>query len=185
MRRFLLAFTFVLVPAIASAQNITVRDIIELSRAGLNEQALVALVEVNPTVFPVDVETLKTLNAAGVPASVITAMIKSGRTQPVAAIAQTPLPTAAPAAAVNDPPQAQVVVIDHRDAPEVREVAVPVYVTVPVRRVHRDGITSIAPRHPVKSVEPVFWGWGGKLRPDAWKPSIEPQKDARIEVQKK
>ena len=185
MRRFLLAITLVLAPAIASAQNITVRDIIELSKAGLNEQALVALVEVNPTVFPVDVETLKTLQRAGVPASVITAMIKSGRTQPVVPVTQAPMPAADPAAPANDPPPPQVVVIDHRDAPEVREVAVPVYVAVPVRRVHRDGITPIVPRQPVKSVEPVFWGWGGKLRPDAWKPSIEPQKDARIEVQKK
>ncbi len=185
MRRFLIALTFVLAPAVASAQNITVRDIIELSKAGLNEQALVALVEVNPTVFPVDVDTLKKLNAAGVPASVITAMIRSGRTQPMP-----PAPAPAPGEAVEpavaagaSQPAPQVVVIEHRDEPQVREVQVPVYVAVPVRRVH--GVRPILPSKPVKPAEPVFWGWGGKLRPDAWKPSIEPPKDAKIEIQKK
>jgi hypothetical protein len=178
MRRLLLALIFVLAPTVACAQNVTVRDIIELSKAGLNEQALVALVEVNPTVFPVDVDTLKTLKAARVPDSVITAMIRSGRTQPVV---QAPDPLAEPPVPADPPQTPQVVVIDHREEPQVREVAVPVYVAIPVHRAHR----GVVPRTPVKPAEQVFWGWGGKLRPDAWRPSIEPQRDARIEIQKK
>jgi hypothetical protein len=37
-------------------------------------------------------------------------------------------------------------------------------------------------------VEPVYWGFGGKLRPDAWKPTAaDVQKDAKVprEPQKK
>jgi hypothetical protein len=191
MRRLLLGIGILLAPALASAQNITVRDIIDLSKAGLAEQALVALIEVNPSVFPVDVETLKSLKAAGVPPAVITAMIKSGRTPP-----PPPLPLAQPLevpepGAPQASPQPQVVVIEHSDEPRVREVAVavPVYVAVPVpvRRIHRDDDFSRLPasRPSPKAIEPVFWGWGGKLRPDAWKPMIELQRDARIEVQRK
>ena len=79
MRRFLLFLGIFLTPMVASAQTISVRDIIELSKAGLDEQVLIALVEVNPTVFHMDVETLKRLKTAGVAPNVITAMIKSGR----------------------------------------------------------------------------------------------------------
>jgi hypothetical protein len=183
MRRILLALALVLMPAIASAQIITVRDIIELSKAGLGEEALIALIEVNPRVFPVDVETLKTLNAAGVATNVITAMIKSGR-GPVPQPA--PLPQQPMQDQEESAPAPQVVVIDHQDEPRVREVpvAVPVYVAVPVRRSHHD-VDVVRPSRPVKPVEPVFWGWGGKLRPDAWQPSIKPQKDAKIEIQKR
>lgn len=195
MRRFLIILAFGLIPTAAQAQNISVNDIIELSKAGLSEQALIALIEVNPTVFPVDVETLKRLKSAAVAPNVITAMIKSGRTPP-----PPPLPFPQP---VEVPPPGetrsatppQVVVIEHRDEPRVREVpvAVPVYVAVPVGRVRhdrRDRDDDIVGRGRVrpaeKVVEPVFWGWGGKLRPDAWKPSIETlQKDAKIEKQRK
>ena len=184
MRRFLLIVSMLLLPVAATAQVITVRDIIELSKAGLGEQALIALIEVNPTVFPVDVETLKTLKAANVAPNVITAMIKSGRTPP-----PPPLPLQLPAP--EPQPQSvspQVVVIEHREEPRVREVpvAVPVYVAVPVRRSrHDDGIDRPSVPRPSKPAEPVYWGWGGKLRPDAWKPAIEPQKDAKIQIQKK
>jgi hypothetical protein len=81
-----------------------------------------------------------------------------------------------------------VIVIDHRDetpAPVAvpYPVAVPVYVTVPTRR--RSGGDSVLttfstdvgvvkarvplPANCVKA-EPVYWGFGGKLRPGSWQP---------------
>jgi len=39
-------------------------------------------------------------------------------------------------------------------------VYVPIYVAVPTNPVD------------VKKDEPVYWGWGGKRRPDAWKEPI-------------
>jgi hypothetical protein len=76
-------------------------------------------------------------------------------------------------------------VIEHHDAPEVREVpvAVPVYIPVATRSTRHHSVqqeseagsapdrTRDAHRAPVKSPEPVYWGFGGKLRPDAWQPS--------------
>jgi hypothetical protein len=73
----------------------------------------------------------------------------------------------------------------------VREVPVPVYVTAPVLRnidrrhidrrdIDREPLDRV---EPPKRTEPVYWGFGGKLRPDAWKPAeaskkAEPPKKA-------
>jgi len=178
MRRFLVALALTLVPATAAAQRITVNDILELSKAGLGEEALLALIEVNRTVFPVDLDTLKSLKDGGVAPNVIVAMIKSGRNPPPPVPEPLPPPPA---------PTPQVVVVEHEhhQEPRVHEVAVPVPVYIPVRihsRIdddHRSLQPSTRPEH--KRVEPVFWGWGGKLRPDAWKLDVrDVQKDAKI-----
>ena len=183
MRRFLIILTLLALPlsAAAQSQHVTVRDIVELTKAGLGDEALIALIEVNRPVFPVDVVTLKELKDAGVSPAVIVAMIKSGRTPPPPPL---PLPVplevppapqmAAPAAA---PP---VVVIEHHESVREVPVAVPVYVAVPT--VHRPDYPPTAPKP--KPVEPVYWGWGGKLRPDAWKPAVSDiQKDAKVPLQ--
>jgi hypothetical protein len=158
------------------ADAITVRDVLELSRAGLGEETLLALIEVDPSVFPIDTATLKSLKDAGVSERVIVAMVRSARTYSVAAADTGPMPDAIPQA-----PEPQVVVIDHQDsAPQIREVpiAVPVYIPIVRRgRVHdgarehgdRDGRDS-SDRPRSRPAEPVYWGFGGKLRPDAWQP---------------
>jgi hypothetical protein len=185
MRRLVILAVLLLAPAAAAAQTVNVRDIVELSKAGLGDEALLALIEVNQPIFTINAETLKGLKEAGVAPDVITAMIRSGRTPPV--------PAASAAAEPLDPPPSapapQVVVIDHHDEePQIREVpvAVPVYVPVVTRSRHRgdridrgDDHTS---RPPVsRPVDPVFWGFDGKLRPDAWKPTAaDVQKDARV-----
>jgi hypothetical protein len=173
-----------------SASALTVRDVIELTRAGLGEDIILALIEVDPSVFPIDTATLKTLKAAGVSQRVIVAMIRSGRTQPPVS-AEPAIPVGIEEARAPEP---QVIVIDHHDAREVREVpvAVPIYVPVPVtgRRVHIDDRAIRAP-DPVDAAhrqelrpdevrresehtrqsQPVYWGFGGQLRPDAWQPT--------------
>ena len=183
MRPFTLAVAMLLTPtALASAQTVTTRDIVDLSRAGLGEEVLLALIEVHRPVFPVDTETLTGLKDAGVAPKVIVAMIKSGREAPPA-----PLPALVAEHTPPTPaPQPQIVVVErdrHYDEPRVREVAVPVPFYVPVRmRVPH------YPRPDLTPAEPVYWGFGGKLRPDAWKPTAaDVQKDARVprEPQKK
>lgn len=180
------AAALALVPAPAAAVN--VRDIIELTRAGVGEEILLALVEVDRSIFPIDTETLKALKQAGVSERVILAMIRSART-PVPEVRD-----AADVLAVAPPQrQPQVIVIEHEQPPQVLQVpvAVPVYIPVAVRphgvRSHflpvqdvdsgrdegrgRDhGRGEHAGDKQGKPAEPVYWGWGGKLRPDAWKP---------------
>jgi hypothetical protein len=187
MRRFILPVLLAVALLPTEARALTIRDVIELHRSGVGEEVLLALIEVDPSIFAIDSATIKTLKSAGLSERVIIAMIKSGRTQP-------PPATVAPAAAQPEPvaPQPQVVVVDHHDAeqpaPAVREVAVPVPVYIPVetrRRNHatiqRNGVDDpYGPlRHPPSTVTPVppkkaepqYWGFGGKLRPDAWQPA--------------
>lgn len=188
MRRLVLAFAFLALPSVLAAQGITVRDIIGLSKAGLGDEVLVALIDVNQPIFPVDVETLTSLKDAGVSPRVIIAMIQSGRTPPLPAVPlpqplETPVVPVAPAV---QPVQVVVVEHDRHDEPRVREVPVPVYVPVRVRSRGDYDDDGYHPRRPVgrpdpKPRQPVYWGWGGKLRPDAWKPSAaDVQKDARV-----
>jgi len=73
----LIALTFTLLPARADA--LTVRDVVELTRAGLGEEVLLALIEVDRSVFPIDAATLKELKVNGVSERVIAAMVRSGR----------------------------------------------------------------------------------------------------------
>jgi hypothetical protein len=166
------------------ADALTVRDIVELTRAGLGDEILLALIEVDGPVFPIDTETLKRLKAVGVSERVIVAMVRSGRAR---TDLQAPAMISEPQPARVEP---QVVVIDHHDAPEVREVpvAVPVYVPYAIRsrsddtdhNRNRDDSARDSSRDGnaahVKPAEPVYWGFGGKLRPDAWQPEPAPAK---------
>ena len=172
--------------SISRAEAITLREIVELTRAGLSDDVLLALIEVDQRVFSIDPDTLKALKDAGVSTRVIVAIVKSGRTPP---------PPAEPVVDIvpPDPPPPQVVVVDR---PVVHEVAVavpvPVYVAVGGRsRVRHRELPHVVPQSPFapfdiptvspvarperhKHAEPVYWGWGGKLRPDAWQPAPTP-----------
>jgi hypothetical protein len=192
MRRLILLFLILIPLTETRADALTLKEVIELSRSGIGDDVLIALIEVEKSVFAIDHETIKKLKAEGLSERVMIAMIKSGRT---AAPASTPGPAPAAAAVAPQAPAPQVVIVDHRDTdyeePRVREVAVPVavpvYVTVPVhvpssRRIRNRSIIDVPlaphqqPNLPIhlqerpKKAEPVYWGWGGKLRPDAWKP---------------
>lgn len=193
MRRVLsvaLAVVAVALFTAGRADALTVRDVIELSKAGLGDEVLLALIEVDPSVFAIDAPTLKQLKAAGVTDRVIVAMIKSGRT-PRADTVPAVDADAVPAAPRTREPE--VIVIDHRDAPApppaaapapiAYPVAVPVYVPVVTDAYrHRDRVETVVqtdqgyvrarvpvPANCVKA-EPVYWGFGGKLRPGSWDP---------------
>jgi hypothetical protein len=66
-----------LVPSAASA--VTVDQIVQLSRAGVTETVILALIDRDRTIFALEPEQLVTLKAQGVSETVILAMLKSGR----------------------------------------------------------------------------------------------------------
>jgi hypothetical protein len=175
-RRSLVAvLAVVLSLAAGRADAVTVRDVIELSKAGLSESVLLALIDVERSVFSIDTATLKQLKSAGVSDAVIVAMIRSGReprveeTMPpvVQEPAQAPEPQepVSPVEAMAPPP-----------APYPVAFPVPVYMAVP--------IAPIAPAHgaarraalqqPVQPLAVVApncqsaqvpnWGFGGTIR---------------------
>lgn len=183
----------VVVTALAStADALTVRDIIELSKAGLGDDVLLALIEVDRSVFSIDTATLKMLKTSGVSEAVIVAMVRSGR-MPVADAPAPPAPETDPAPVVT--PEPQVIVIDHHDpvqVPVAVPVAYPVFVSIPRRQPHlippspnlpngdrrpgndlspRNSDLSPQPTKPRGSSCPVYWGFGGKLRPGSWQPA--------------
>ena len=191
MRKVLLVLMVLIPLTAARADALTVRDVIELSKAGVGDQVLLALIEVDHSVFTLDTPALKQLKEAGVSDEVMIAMIRSGRTQPQPAAPAAATPSAdVPVDQISPPPapQPQVVVIDHRDEqPAPREVAVPVYVPVPVfsqpafqqqqhvtRIVNTDDGGLVKVREPLPpnctQAEPVYWGNGGKRRPGTWAP---------------
>ena len=199
MRRAILVFMMILLTA-ASAGAVTLKDIVDLTKAGLGDDVLLALIEVDGGVFDVDAVTLTRLKTAGVSEKVIVALVRSGRERP-----PEPQPLAD---VVADQQAAALMTPEPTVTTVVREVGVPypVYVGVPVgvpvatrSRYGRQGshppavvrrsITApillqdpeLYPQHytqhyltdvpsPPKDQEPVYWGSGGKLRPDAWKP---------------
>jgi hypothetical protein len=175
-----LVLLIVLAVAARRAEAVTIRDVIELSKAGLSDQVLLALIEVDRGVFRIDAPTVKELKEGGVSEAVIVAMIRSGR----------PLPALEPAppAEATVPTEPEVI---YRDAPAPAPIAVPYPVAVPIyipvqatrRFPGQDTITTtletrdgglVKARVPVPAncvkAEPVYWGFGGKLRPDAWQP---------------
>ena len=190
MHRAALVLTFALFAAPVAAQTLTTKEIVEMTKAGLSEEVLLALIEVHRSVFPIDRETLKMLKAEGVRDNVVVAMIRSGREPIPVPPPPPPDPTASvivdrgdgsPELIIKDraPEQTRVVVVEDREEPlqerrsrvsdeRVREVpvAVPVYVPVPTRRGDVDDRPD-----PPKRTEPVYWGFNGKLRPDSWKPA--------------
>jgi hypothetical protein len=185
MRRILIALAAVLALAAGRAEAVTVRDLIELSKAGLGDEVLIALIEVDSRVFSLDPATLRQLKEAGVSEPVIVALIRSGRTA---------RPNSAPAAPAPEPEarKPEVIVIDHHDSPPAQApapvaypVAVPVYVPIAsdFRGVRRDDtvLTTLqtdqglvrarvpVPYNCIKAA-PVYWGFGGRLRPGSWQP---------------
>jgi hypothetical protein len=199
--RLALAVVLLLTGAASRADALTIRDVIELTKAGVSEEVLLALIDVDGGVYANDTETLKALKQAGVSERVMIALVRSGRERP---LPEPPAPPPVSESEVQAPPP-QVVVVEHHEPPQQVVVPVPVYVPVYTGAVrsHRgvnvtQGVRTsggdFAPsnyvpfqpalpvvRQETKPAPPVYWGFGGKRRPDTWDPSPgerEPSPDA-------
>jgi hypothetical protein len=73
------AALLIVIAAPAPAAAVSMADLIALSRAGLSDEVLVALVEADNTSFPLDAPKILELRQQGLSERVITAMLKSGR----------------------------------------------------------------------------------------------------------
>jgi hypothetical protein len=120
------------VAAAAPVMAVSVRDIIELSRAGLGDEVLVALIEADQSVFTLSNAQLIELKQAGVSERVILAMVRQGRG---------PLPSPPPPAPTDDPAPVAAPPPPTSTSTTVVVVPTPFYypfpVFVPQRAVHR------------------------------------------------
>lgn len=147
------ALTGVVVPGTAYA--VSLRDLMELSKAGLSDDVLVALVEAGDTVYNLDAPRILELRAAGVSERVIIAMLKK-RPEPPPAV-----PDSAAAIVLEAPPPAappvQVIVQQPPPAAEPsRVVLVPWWPWQPV------------PQSPGVAVPPTTRGGFGRFMNDGW-----------------
>lgn len=108
-------------PAPAWAGDLTTRDIVELHHAGLGEEVLLALIDVDGGPFDLSPTALLDLKAEGLPERVIAALVRAGRRPRVGTNVWAPRET----------------VVEVREVETLVPVAVPVY--VPVRRHRSDG----------------------------------------------
>jgi hypothetical protein len=163
MRRLVLALTLAVATA-APAYAVSLSDLIDLSRAGLSDDILMALVDTDRSVFHLEPRDLKELKAQGLSDRLILHLLMTRERRDEAAreeagqeqIAQRlDQAVAVPSAPPAHPRDREVVVIER-----VAPVAVPVYVPIYVE-----------PVEPPKPAKTVYWGWGGKRRPDSWKPA--------------
>ena len=160
-------------PAVSQAWAINLRDLIALSKEGVSDAVLVAIIETDGSRFTLGPNDVRQLRTEGVSDAVIIAMLMTVKT-PIRSVETAPAPEpvepeviATPSPSRPAPTPAPVIInqtiVQKVEAPSRREVRreevpvyVPVYVPVQVRPVE------------VKKEEPVYWGWGGKRRPDAW-----------------
>jgi hypothetical protein len=159
--RTLLFAAALLVPASASA--VTVRDIIELTKAGLSDDILMALIDSDRTVFSLDKNEILALKKAGVSEAVMLKMLRT-RIEFVAPTA-TPEMEAAPATAAPEPPIPGLVVIGEQPPPAPVTVVVPQYFYVPY------SIWGVPGRHQIPTPQPViapqYRGFGRFIN-DGW-----------------
>ena len=128
-----------LVPATASA--VTVQEIVSLTKAGVSEPVILALIERDKNIFTITPEQLVALQKEGLTDAVLLAMLRSGRQEPPLQQPSSPLPPASvPQYNQYDQREPNVVVVGHGpDRPNAGDVyyygaapyAVPYLVPVP------------------------------------------------------
>ena len=191
MRRTVFAFVFALFVSTA-AQAVTLKDIVDLTKAGLGDEVLLALIEVDGGVFDVDPATLKSLKGAGVSERVIVAWFGAGASAP--SLYPSRSPSTMSSAADRAGSGLRLSARPHGRPGSGGAVSVsvpyPVYVSVPAGR--RGGTpvmrrwAAISNRRSSRRRSSRFrretWptyltaegrstgATAGKLRPDAWKP---------------
>jgi hypothetical protein len=132
-------------PTASTALAVTSEDLINLRANGLGDDILVALIESDGSRFELNASDIVALRRRGLSDRVILAMLVTART---------PVPTAVPAATIVHVTQTVI-----HEIAEERVSSIPVFVPVPVY---------LVPLKPEKAPEPVFWGFGGRPRPDGW-----------------
>jgi len=163
-------------PLAGPAAAVSVEDLFSLKANGLSDEVLVALIETDGSVFRLSPEDVVALHKRGLGEKVILAMIASARRRMPSASESLPASPGetrdSEGARTGYPsvvsPISQTIVQHVEVSQPARVIEVPVVVPFPIA-------VPVVPAKPVKPPKPVYWGFGGKPRPDSWQPA--PQKD--------
>jgi hypothetical protein len=167
--RTIVAMVVLLTASAMPAFAVSVADIVALAKAGLGDDVLIALIQTDNTVFPLDAQRILELRAAGVSERVIIEMLKNGRTRPDASSAPELgyIPyDGMPSSEVPQPPAAPVVV--QVQAPQPALASPIFYFPYPMVSTLRGGV-----RH--RGVGTGYRGFGRFIN-DGW---VEPRRSHR------
>lgn len=162
------ALVLALIPA-ATASAVTPQEIVALTRAGVSEPIILALIERDKTIYTIGAEQLLALQKEGLSDTIILAMIRSGRQEPPPEAAPAPPP---PVALPDEPPEPEIASLSQRgDRPESPDgyynhrggapSVVPYFIAVPYAvparglRAHRSARALSAPAIPFSVTAPL------------------------------
>jgi len=179
--RAVLAVLLLLGPAAGLALAVTSAQLVELMKAGLGDDVLIALIQTDGSTFQLTSADILALHRQGLSDKVILAMQATSKKTPAKVVErpQTVQPQVNESPIVQEqaipvtPPQIVNVfqtVTQHVEPSRGQSTQVvsypisyPIIVPVPVRPVP---IRQEAP--------PVYWGWNGQRRPDTWQETPQP-----------
>ena len=184
LTRLVLAVLLLLGPAVGTALAVTTTQLVELMKAGLSDDILIALIQTDGSTFELSANDILLLHKAGLSNAVIHAMqqtvlknkprpVRPTEPEAVAAVGAEPAPIiqeqvvqpAGPTPTVIN--VVQTVTQRVTTSPPIVPVvpyAVPIYVR---------------PRVDEKPAPPQYWGWNGQRRPDAWQETPQPDPAAK------
>ena len=187
LRTLALGILILIGPAVTgAAAATTAAQLVELMKAGLGDDVLIALIQTDGSTFHLSADDILQLHRQGLSDKVIRAMQETARKSPAAPPTAAEPPDATQAAPVAPVSPVEVQQVLQPTAPSV----VNVFQTV-TQRVEPAAAAPVslpfyglpilpaAIRTPVVApATPVYWGWGGQRRPDSWDPRPAPA-DAR------
>lgn len=158
MRRTLVALA--LICGLSSqAEAVTLRELVDFTRQGMTDELLIALVEADKSVFHLTAADVSDLKKQGLSDRLLIHLLQTPALRPA------PEPRLYMADAKPAPPRVETpaVVVVTNVVQRVEHIEVPVVVRRRVR--DEDGRKDTEKEKPA----PVYWGYGGKLRPGSWK----------------
>jgi hypothetical protein len=138
----------------------TAAQMVELSRAGLDDEVLIALIETDGSSFHLTADDILSLHQQGLSDRVIRAMQETAR---MPAPTEAPVPPEPTRVEAIPPVVQQVPIVNLSEPPPPVAVYPLAVVYVPIEVPSR-----IRPAEHRAPPAPEYWGFGGQRRPDSW-----------------
>ena len=157
LSRVVFTLSLLTAPLAGSAAAVTIEDLLNLRANGLGDEVLVALIATDGSSFHLSAADVLALYKRGLSEKVILAMVSSG--QRMAPRPERPQVEPSENKQRQAPDPVPTVVTIHQTVTQHVEVPVPIVVPVAV---------PVLRETPRPQPDPTYWGYGGRLRPDAW-----------------